>query len=184
MSLRFSRILPAAAAIGLMASGFVCAQTSADDRSSIFGKPAEDKNRPKTFVEMLEKLRIEKEKKEFDQMIARSEEVLKISSELENAFAQNGRLSGREISKVETVEKLVKKIRSELGGDDDEGEKSERYQPEEKRLSHGDAIKTLRSTTVELFDQLKKTTRFTISAAAIQTSNAVIKIARFLRIAK
>ncbi len=183
MSFGFSRIFAAAANVK-MAGIFVCGQTSADERSSIYGKPADDKDRPKTFAEMLEKLRIQKEKKEFDQMIARGEEVLKISTELENAYAQNGRLSDREFAKVETVEKLVKKIRTELGGDDDDGDKDETSRPDEKRLSPGDAIKSLRSTTVELFDQLKKTTRFTISAAAIQTSNAVIKIARFLRIAK
>lgn len=183
MLFRFPRILPAVA-IGLMACIFVCGQTSADERSSIYGKPDEDKNRPKTFGEMLEKLRIQKEKKEFDQMIARGEEVLKISSELENAFAQNGKLSDREITKVETVEKLVKKIRGELGGDDDDSEKDETSHVRQKPSTHADAVKSLRSTTAELFDLLKKTTRFTISAAAIQTSNAVIKIARFLRIAK
>jgi len=180
---RVSRIL-AAAAVVLTASVFICAQTAADGRTSVLAPPGEDRNRPKSFAETMEKLRIEKEKKEYDQMIARGEEVLKISGELEDAYAQNGRLSEREIAKVETVEKLVKKIRSELGGDDDDAEKIDRSLPEEKRLSPGDAVKSLRSTTVALFDQLKKTTRFTISAAAIQTSNAVIKIARFLRIAR
>ncbi len=182
MVLRLSNYFTVAALL-LMGCVFAAGQ-SADGSSSIYGKSNEDRDRPKGIAETLQKFRIQKAKKEFDQMIARGEEAQKISSELENAFAQNGRLSEREIAKVETVEKLVKKIRSELGGDDDDNDKTERTQSEENPISHGDAIKSLRSTTVELFEQLKKTTRFTISAAAIQTSNAVIRLARLLRISK
>jgi hypothetical protein len=45
-------------------------------------------------------------------------------------------------------------------------------------------VKSFRAAAVGLFDELKKTTRFTISAAAIQSANAVVKLARFLRISK
>jgi hypothetical protein len=162
-------------------AGLAFAQ-SADNRSPILSS-TDDSNRPKSFTETLEKLRIEKEKKEFNQMVARGEEALKISTELEDTFTRTGRLSEQELEKVETVEKLVKKIRGELGGDDDDKDQ-ESAGPAQKRLSAGDAVRSLRATSAELFEQLKKTTRFTISAAAIQTSNAVLRIARFLRIGK
>ncbi|HVF48121.1 MAG TPA: hypothetical protein VNA17_11185 [Pyrinomonadaceae bacterium] len=179
MNMRFRLILTVA--LSLAAAGIVCAQ-NADNRTSIHSS-GEDRNRPRSFSETLEKLRIEKEKKEFNQMVARGEEALKISTELEDTFIRTGRLSEQELEKVETVEKLVKKIRGELGGDDDE-EVREDGGREQKRLSAGDAIRSLRATSADLFEQLKKTTRFTISAAAIQTSNAVLRIARFLRIGK
>lgn len=159
-----------------------CFAQSADNKSSIFAKPGEkDDDQPKSLKETLEKMRIEKEKKEHHEMIERGEEALKISEQLEKAFASNGRLTEKEIAKLADVEKIVKKIRSELGGDDDD-ESKDSPQSKSKSMLPSDAIKALRSTTVTLFDELKKTTRFTVSAAAIKTSNAVIMLARFLRI--
>lgn len=135
--------------------------------------------RPKSFRETLEKLRIEKEKKDYDQMIERGEEAVKISENLERAYEQNGRLTDREIAQLAEAEKLVKKIRSELGGDgDDEDKPTEGEQPPSQK----EAVKSFRTTVAKLFGELKKTSRFTISAAAIQTSNAAIKIARFLKL--
>ena len=115
-------------------------------------------------------------------MLGRGEEALKLSEELEKAFEQNGRLNTNEINKLIAVEKLVRKIRNELGGDDDDSDKNplEQSQP----LAQKDAVTTFGSTIRKLLEELKKTSRFTVSAAAIQTSNAVLKIVRFLRISR
>lgn len=164
---------------------------AADNRSSLIVKPGEDDDnadRPKSFKETMVKLRIEKEKKEYDEMIERGEKALKLSEELERAYAHNGRLTQNEFVKLDTVEKLVKKIRNDLGGDDEEEEMEssnfEEPRATERRLSPADAVKSFRDTTVRLMGELKKTTRFTISAAAIQTTNAVLKLTHFLRITK
>ena len=173
--------------LALIGGVYSFAQT-VDAKSSVILKPGEedDDDKPKSFKETMVKLRIEKEKKEYDEMLTRGETALKLSEELERAYAENGRLTSNEVAKLETVEKLVKKIRSELGGDDEGDDKEANGSNEnaapEKRLSPADAIKSFRETTVRLFDELKKTTRFTVSAAAIQTSNAVLKLTRFLRI--
>ena len=45
-------------------------------------------------------------------------------------------------------------------------------------------LDTLKTSTAKLVDELKKTTRFSLSATAIQTSNAVLTVARFMRIRK
>jgi hypothetical protein len=172
------------------AAGFIfhveAAAQSADGRSPILApRQGEDDDRPRGFKETLERLRIDKEKKEFDEMIGRGEEAARISEELEKAYARNGRLENDELTKVAAVEKLVKKIRSELGGDGDEGENEDKPIVSPAPVNErGEMVKTLRSTTLKLLDELKKTTRFTVSAAAIQTSNAVLKLARFLRIAR
>jgi hypothetical protein len=166
----------------ILATGCWAQGQSADNRSSIFSGPGDDKaDRPKGFKETLEKMRIDREKKEFGEMIERGEVALKLSEELEMAYAQNGRLTDRELDKLATVEKLVKKIRSELGGDDDEEDKDK---SDSQPMLPAEAVKNFRSTTVKLFDELKKTTRFSISAAAIKTSNAVLKLARVLRVAR
>lgn len=161
---------------------------SAENRTPGFSTPAEDERerslRPLNLRETLEKMRVAKEEKDHKEMLARGEEALRISEQLENAFAATGKLSEKEFVKLAAVEKIVKKIRSGLGGDDDDGEEAEPTSVKEKSLSPADAVKSLRSTTLTLFDELKKTTRFTISAAAIQSSNAVLKLARFLRIRK
>ncbi|MEO6050848.1 MAG: hypothetical protein ABIP78_05890 [Pyrinomonadaceae bacterium] len=128
-------------------------------------------------------MRIDKDKKDFDQMIERGGEALKISEELDKSFEANGRLTEKEKAKLESVEKLVKKIRSELGGDDDsDSDAREKPQAETSSLSLADAVKALRSTTIDLYNELKETTRFTISAAAIQSSNTILKLARFLKL--
>lgn len=165
-------------ALSVAASSIALGQ-AADGRTPLVGPPREDE-RPKSLKESMEKMRIEKDKKDYAQMLERGEEALKISEELENAYAANGRLSDRELAKLESVEKLVRKIRSGLGGDDDSDDKSDKAI--EQPLPPEEAVKSFRSTMVKLFDELKKTSRFSISAAAIQTSNAVIKLARFLRI--
>ena len=161
--------------------GFCCFAQLPD---ASLGKPGDSKDdTPKNFKEMLDKMRIEKDKKDHDQMVERGEEVLKLSEDLEKTVDQNGRLTEKDYAKVATVEKLVKKIRSELGGDDDDGAvDDEPLKPQSKPLSPMDAVKSLRSTTEKMFDELKKTTRFTISATAIQTTNAVLRLARFLKI--
>jgi exoribonuclease R len=154
----------------------------ADNQGSLIPKSQEDKSdQPKSFRETLEKLRIEKEKKEYAAMLERGQEALKLAEELEKSYESNGRLDSGEMNKLVAVEKLVKKIRNELGGDDDD---SDEDKAAAVPLERGSAIKSFRSTAVQLLEELKKTTRFTVSAAAIQASNAVLKIAKFLRISK
>ena len=145
------------------------------------------------LCEQLDKLRIEQNKKEFQAMIARGDEALKISEELEKAVAVSPRLNQIDRAKLESLEKIVKKIRSELGGDDDDESQSG-----DAPMADGDAprnesrnvappkdvvtaLRSLKESAVQLVSELKKTTRFTISAAAINTSNAVLRLTRILK---
>lgn len=163
-----------------MAFGFCMAQ-SADNTTSVVPKNDDSRSDyPKSFRETLEKLRIEKEKKEYQEMLDRGNEALKLSEELEKAVEKSGTLTSRDQAKVANVEKLVKKIRGELGGNDEDERENEGGGVLTK-LSPIDAVKSLRSATVSLMDELKKTTRFTISAAAIQSTNTVLRVVKFLR---
>lgn len=184
MLIRFAFFIFLAAVFSTGSSGLYA--QGADGRGSIIPKTSDndDDDKPKSFKETLVKLRIDKEKKEFDEMIEHGEEALKLSEELEKAYEQNGRLNTNEINKLATVEKLVRKIRSELGGDDDKEDSDDSTAAAPQPIAQSDAVKSFRSTTVKLFEELKKTTRFTVSAAAIQTSNAVLRLAKFLRISR
>ncbi len=168
------------------------AQQSADGNSSLYPdvKEKDKGDQPKSVREMLDKLRIEKEKKDYDTMLSRGEEALKISNQLEKAFETNTRLTEKDLAKLESLEKIVKKIRNELGGNEEDDsaiyddDSSTRQPRVERPNSLVEGFQSLKKTTVMLMDELRKTTRFTISAAAIQSTNSVLRIARFLRLTR
>lgn len=129
---------------------------------------------------MLSKQQTEREKKEYAELLERGEAALKLSEQLERSFERTKKLTAADLEGLEEYEKLVKRIRDELGGDDD-GETSlvvDGPAPRNKR----DALKTLRRSTGWLVEEIKRSTRFSVSLAAIESSNALIRLARFLRI--
>ena len=158
------------------------AQKSADNQNLKLTATTDqdDEDRPKSIKESLEKMRIEQDKKDHQEMIDRGEEAVKLTTDLQKDFDTNGKLSNDDLVKLARVEKIIKKVRDELGGDDDEDQTA----PAELRTGStplGGALGLLKSSADTLFDELKKSTRFTISAAAIVSSNAVLKLARILR---
>ncbi|MBK6751386.1 MAG: hypothetical protein KA956_05870 [Pyrinomonadaceae bacterium] len=163
---------------------------NADNTTSLFPQRDPREDQPKSIKEQLDKLRIEQEKKDHQAMLVRGDEALKISEELDTKVSTNAQLDTKDRQKLESLEKILKKIRNELGGDDDGGSaldpaadqsESDEVKPNERPKDVVDGIKSLRSTTIKLVDELKKTTRFTISATAIQTTNAVLRITRILK---
>jgi hypothetical protein len=168
----------------LVSVGDVCINAQSD-ASTASGKSSSAKeDYPKSIKESLAKQRIEIEKKDFEQLLARGEEVAKLSSELEKSFAQNKSLTSEDEKKLNRVEKLVKKIRSEIGADNDGDEESSEIEPEEKPSTVLNALKSLQSTTGKLVAELKKQTRHTVSVVAIQSSNILLKVVRFIKFRK
>ena len=135
---------------------------------------------PKGLKESLAKQRIEREKKEFAELLSRGEEAVKLSNELEQSFSQNNQLSNDDRKKLDRLEKIVKKIRDEIGAKDDD----EASEIDNKPLSVMNALKALQNSTVELVDELKKSTRYTVSVVAVESSNLLLKVVRFLRFGK
>ncbi len=172
-------LLFALAALSVCASAQI---VGADDKP-LFSKH-NDENRPKGFNEGLEKMRIEKEKKDHEEMISRGDDAVKLGEELQASFAKAGTLSKDDFDKIGKLEKLVKKIRDELGGDDDNSnsdDPDDAVQDTPVPSTLPAAVDALKTKTDELSDLLKQTTRFTISAAAIQATNNVLKITKVLR---
>lgn len=159
----------------------VTAQQGADNKPF---SPTPDAEQPKSFREMMQKMRIEQEKKDYEEMLDRAQQALKISEQLEQSFAQRQTLSQSEREKLDNLEKLVKKVRGELGGEDGDKDAGELVDDDPAPGSAADGLKTLQSLTSKLVDELKKTSRFGISAVAIQSTNAVLKVVRFLRFPK
>jgi hypothetical protein len=157
----------------------VCAQ-SLPSASSASGR-GEKEEMPKSFKEMLSKQRVKREKQEHEELLKRGDEAAELTLQLEEAFTRNNSLSPQEQQKLEDLEKIVTKIRKELGGDDDEGEDTANLK-ERRPSTIQEAFINLKETTLQLVSELKKTSRFTVSALAIQSSNTVLKLVHFLRL--
>ena len=159
----------------------VCFGQEADQRSPL--TPRTDPDQPKNVREMHAKLQIDQAKKEYEELLDRGQQALKISEDLDRVFSDRRALTQTDLEKLNDLEKIVKKIRGELGGDDgDDSDPESEIKPQPKSLEDGFA--SLQSLTVKLVDEIKKTSRFGVSAIAIQSSNAVLKIVRFLRFNK
>jgi hypothetical protein len=156
---------------------------SAQDATQRFpGEPKTNETQPRSIKEMLVKKRIEQQKKEHEELLKRGQEAIEISDQLEQSFAQNNQLSVMDRQKLEDLAGIVKKIRKEIGAeDDDEAGPGETVESETEPTTLQAAFKSLQSTTVKLVDELKKMTRFTISAVAIRSSNSLLRIVRFIR---
>lgn len=123
---------------------------------------------PLSIREMLEKKRIEEEKKEYNELLQRSKEVAELGEALFNAYEKQKTLTSEEIKKLERLEKLLKKIRDELGGESDENEN-------QQVKSLDEAFKFIKENTKELSSIVEKSTRFAVSATAIEVSNALLE---------
>ena len=181
-SIRIGFYVVLAAAV-LSVSAF--AQSSSNSDPLIPGR--EKNEQPKTIKEYLAKQRTEKDKKDHEELLKRVEEAAVLSEELDTAFTKNNQLTAADQVKLDSLEKLVTKIRKNLGADDDdeleEMPKNAVAQPKAPS-SLEQAFNELKDMTGVLVDEVKKTTRFTVSAMAIQTSNSVLKLVRFLRFRK
>ena len=178
---RISKILPfTALLIGLVTIG-----TLAQEADSRFpgSNPKNDPDQPVGIRETREKMRIDQDKKNYEEMIGRSEQVLKLSQDLEKAFEQTPSLTRSDLEKLDDLEKLVKKVRSELGGNSDDGDDPDQANDDSPKTA-ADGVKALSLYAGKLVDELKKTSRFGISAVAIQSSNSVLKIVRYLKFSK
>lgn len=147
--------------------------------------PFPDRRKPdddNRFVkEMLAKQQTAREKKEYEILVERGETALKLSTELERSFRKKDHLSEVERKKLEEFEKLVSRIRKDLGGADDreaEVEFKEKDSPKDVR----EGFVYLKRSTEELVSEIKRSTRFSVSILAIESSNTLIRLARFLRL--
>lgn len=184
-------LLTAAAIVLVGASSRVSAQPP-DNDTIMPGKDRGGDNQPRNVKEYLARQRAEKAKRDHEELLKRGEELVELTDQLETAFAHNNELTPADRSKLESMEKLVTKIRKGLGGDDDDEsendpdstEAEKKPGPVEQPNTVKQAFDDLKEMTGKLVEELKKTSRFTVSAVAIQSSNSLLKIVRFLRLKK
>lgn len=153
--------------------------TSPDGRSN-----PQKEDLPKNIKENLAKQRIAREKKDYQELLDRSQEAVKLSEELEKSFADSSRITADDEKKLDRLEKLLKKIRTELGAGDDGDLNNEEFDKIDKSAGLINAFKILQTSSAQLFDEIKKSTRYSVSVVAVQTSNALLKLVKFIRFGK
>ena len=157
----------------------ISAQTASNDPW-----PFPDRRKPdddSRFVkEMLAKQQSTREKREYESLVERGEAALKLSKELQESFEKNNHLSAVERKKLDEFEKLVSKIRHDLGGnDDDEIQLEAKNENSPKDVREGFLF--LKRSTEQLVSEIKRSTRFSVSVLAIESSNTLVFLARFLK---
>lgn len=144
----------------------VRAQGTDDDDPYLPGRRKDPAAR--SIQENLFKMRIDKEKKDFNEMVKRGDDAAKLAQQLKEDVTNQQ-------EQISSIGRLVKKIRDELGAegavDDPNGPRPD---------SQTSAIKALKDEVNGLSEDLKKCTRFTVSASAIDRTNAILRLVKFL----
>lgn len=133
---------------------------------------------PMGIKENLAKQRIKQEEKDFQELISRSEEVVKLCEELHESYEVNKQLSSEDSKKLEKLEKMMKKIRQDLGAAEDK----DTAKDDTSTLSL--TLASIKDKAEDLVSELKKTGRFAISVGAVESSNMIFRLVKFLRVNK
>jgi hypothetical protein len=125
--------------------------------------------------EMKAKRRIKLEQKQYQENLERAREADKLSLEIKNSYDEKKSFTREDTKKLERLEKLTKRIRSEAGGSDEDS--SLDNPPNELQL----ALSRLAQVTESLRKIVEKTPRQVISATVIEQANAVLQLVRITR---
>ncbi|HKG58161.1 MAG TPA: hypothetical protein VKB05_00155 [Pyrinomonadaceae bacterium] len=128
-----------------------------------------------TFEEEIRaKREIKIAEKEHQQNLDRAKEISDIGKQLKD-FKDNSTLDRDCVKKIERLEKLTKKVRSEAGGDDEEITIS----PHPTDLAS--AIKQISEASETLSKDVQNTPRRVVSASVINNANVLLELIRLAR---
>ena len=129
--------------------------------------------------EMRAKREIKIAEKDHEENLSRAREIAEIGKQLKDGFKNNSAPDRDCYKKIERLEKLTKKVRSEAGGEDEELT----ITPSPANLP--DAIKQIAEASETLSKDVQNTPRRVVSTSVISNANVLlqlIKVARgFLR---
>ena len=158
----------------------VCAFPAMGQRRILAGVDASNRDRNEQQLspmeeEMRAKRQIEAAEKAHKDNVNRARSLVSLSESLVSAYKANKQLSRVDLKKLERVEKLVKKIRDDAGGSEQETDPGE----------HPKDLPAALCRLLELSDSLKqrveKTPKRVISAAIIDEANVLLELIRVVR---
>jgi septal ring factor EnvC (AmiA/AmiB activator) len=156
---------------------FCFSANAQDDASTSNGRPTPKQDLPVGIQETLAKGRIKQAEKEYKELVTRGEEAAALGEELSKTLESGQKFSSEDKKKIERLEKLIKRIRTDLGAEDDNQKGDEKDQ----QMNLSNVIKNIQEDTANLLSEIKRIGRHTISVIAIESSNSVLKLIRFLR---
>lgn len=122
------------------------------------------------------KMAIAREEDEYKKILEDVDKLSGLSDEVARAYVDHKKLSAEDVKKLNTVEKLAKRILNHFGGDE-VIDKSAAI----GSLALADAIDKLNAAASNVKKDMKAETRFVVSAIVIANSNEVISLARLIR---
>jgi membrane-associated HD superfamily phosphohydrolase len=158
----------------LVCSSFLVLSSNAQITNQADNSRGKEEEKSDGIKETMAKWKIKAEKKDYEELLKRGDEAEKLAEELSKDFQTNNTLTAEDSQKLERLEKLVKKIRSEVGAEDDDSN-------DDTPKDLVDAIKMLSENAANLVGELKKTTRHSISVVLVESSNTLLKVVKFIR---
>ncbi len=125
--------------------------------------------------EMRAKREIRYAEKEHQDNLTRARQASELGNALATAFKQNRSLGSADLKKLEKLEKITKKIRSEAGASDDD------FELEQKPNDLAEAVDSVAKVSTSLSEKVLKTPRRVVSASIIQESNVLLELIRIVR---
>ena len=139
-------------------------------------RPDSDEQAPTALdYELRAKRAIKYAEKEHQQNLTRAREASELGNALAAAFKENRSLGSAEIKKLEKLEKITKKIRSEAGASDDD------FELEKKPKDLAEAVDCVAKVSNSLSEKVLKTPRRVVSASIIEESNVLLELIRIVR---
>ena len=129
-----------------------------------------------TFEEELRAKRaIQMAEKEHEDNLKRAREIKQIGEELRDTLKDKSIIDRDSLKKVERLEKLTKKVRSEAGGEDEE------VTIEQKPSDLCGAVTKIAEASKELSENVHDTPRQVVSASVIGKANVLLELLKMVR---
>jgi len=126
-----------------------------------------------------EELRAKREikfaEKEHQQSLERATEASDLGQDLAASFKKKNSLDREDIRKLDKLEKLAKRIRSDAGGSDDD------ITIEKKPKDLAEAVNCLAKVSASLNHKVQETPRQVISTEIIERANVLLELVRIVR---
>jgi len=128
---------------------------------------------------MAEEMRIKREirsaEKDHKQNLQRAREASDLGQELAASIKRNNSLDREDIKKLDRLEKLAKRIRSEAGGSEDE------VTIEKNPGDLKEAMDCVARVSASLNEKVQETPRQVVSATIIDKANVLLELIRIVR---
>jgi hypothetical protein len=136
-----------------------------------------DDTRPLTTFEeeMRAKRAIKLAEKEHDANLKRAREIAEIGKELQETLKDKSIVDRNSLKKVERLEKLTKKIRSEAGGDDED------VTIDNKPSDLCGTVTKIAEASASLSKNVHETPRQVVSASVIGEANVLLELLKMVR---